>query len=274
MNTTKIIISLLLSIPLCMDGAIHSIQSLTEMPLFEEESQNILAAFDIDDTLTVLQEPAFQRPNFKGHHAELFIQLTASLSPEEKHIAFTIPLLTTPGELVESHSPLVIQELQRKGVKTIALTAAPAGNYLGTPIEDRRIAELRRVGIDFSVSFPEMEETLFLHFKPPIWGSLPLYKEGVIFTNDIDKGLVLIEFLKTLSSLPKEIVFVDDRVEHLHTVERALQTYYPEIQFHGFHIQPNPSFYKETDAQNFKEKWMECIEWAKEFLQTFKDSVA
>jgi len=248
----------LLLAPLTMLAIIESICTITDVSFVEWEENQGLAVFDIDDTLTILNEPAFHRPNFKLHHAENFARIMEPLSTEERLLAFTLPLLTTAGDLLEIQTPQVIRNLQSKGVKTIALTAAMGGRIRDAFIEDRRISELNRVGIDFAPSFPDVQGTIFFtNFQAPIFGSYPLFKSGILFTNENDKGDVLVEFLKALSWTPRQIIFVDDRIDHLYAVEKALSLFNPEIQFKGFHFLTDPTCYQAIDAENFREKWIE-----------------
>jgi len=256
----------LLFIPLSVFAEIDTIRSLTELKLLEV-LDTVLAVFDIDDTVTILKEPAFHRPNFKVHHAKTFANMMSSLTKKEQIVAFTLPLLTSPGVLLENETPQVIQMLQHKGVKTIALTAALAGKIHDSSIEDRRISELQRVGITFSSSFPDVQETEFYNFPPPIFGRYPLFKDGIIFTNENDKGKVLVEFLNSIQWKPGLIVFVDDRLEHLHAVEKALDESFPEIQFHGYHFQTDPACYEAVDESDFSHIWLEHVRLAKEASQ-------
>ena len=262
----SLILSLFLA-PLSLLASIVSIGSITEISQLDLGDHEVLAVFDIDDTLTILQEPAFQRPNFRTHHAKIFSEIMDALSVEEKLLSFTLPLITTSGELLEIQAPEIIRNFQSRGVKTLALTAAMAGKIQDVFIEDRRLSELSRVGIDFSSSFPEIHEAIYPNFQASMIGTYPYFKKGVIFTNDHNKGAVLVEFLKTLSWTPTLILFVDDRHEHLDAVEKALTHFNSEIQFKGFHIQIDPSCYKKTDAENFRNQWMDCIEQAKQILK-------
>ncbi|MBS0603689.1 MAG: DUF2608 domain-containing protein [Verrucomicrobia bacterium] len=252
--------------PLHGFAVVVPIHSITHMELNLEEEKQVLVVFDIDDTLTILDEPAFQGPNFKVHHSSVFSSIMDPLSDIEKQLAFTIPLFTSSGDLIEIESPAFIADLHRNRIKTIALTAAPAGEIEGASLQDRRIAELNRVGIDFSPSFPDVGEIVFTDFNLPIVGTYPLYKKGVILTNNTHKGEVLVRFLKTIEWTPDEILFVDDRMSNIHDVESALKHFYPEITFKGFHFKTERVGYKQTDADNFCRKWIEMVEMSKEIL--------
>jgi hypothetical protein len=242
------------------------IQSIKEIALYAENGSEVLVVFDIDDTLTILSEPAFQRPNFSFHHASTFKEILSGFSKREQALILAIPLLTTPSELIEIDTAEFIEKLQRKGIKTLALTAAPAGEIKGELVENRRIAELRRVGIDFSRSFAGFPEMTLPGFSAPDFGRDPLFKQGVILGNVNNKGDILVTFLKHIAYTPEKILFIDDRKEHLHTVEKALLSSFPETEFLGFHFQTEDSIYEQIDVENFKAKWDEVAMQSKELV--------
>ncbi len=242
---------------------LHSIKDIHQ---HIQNHNHVLVVFDIDDTLTILNEPAFQRPNFKIHHAGTFDKIMSPLNEKEKLMAFTLPLLTTPSALIEKETPAFIETLQKNGIKTIALTAATGGKIAGIAVEDHRIAELKRVGIDFSKSFIGMPEIVFVGFPTTEIGRSPFYKNGVILANERDKGLVLVEFLKTISWKPDLIVFVDDRIEHVQAVQKGLAGFDPHIHFKGFHYQAHTIDYRMVDPETFNNKWIEVIEQTKQSL--------
>ncbi len=248
----------------CIFAEVISISSIKELEPHTLQIDQMLVVFDIDDTLTILNDPAFHRPNFKIHHAQTFNEIMTDLNGEEKLLAFTMPLLTTPSDLIEEETPQFISELQTRGIKTIALTAAAGGEIEGMSIEDRRINELSRVGIDFSRSFSDVSEIVFSGFNTPIFGRVPFFKNGVILTNENDKGVVLIEFLKNITWKPELILFVDDRAEHVYAVKKALAVSYPDIKFKGFHFQTEKAPYQNVHTEHFSKKWTELAQLAQE----------
>lgn len=253
-------IGTLLTIP--SFASIEPLFSVLELDGSQFEKEHALVVFDIDDTLTILEDPAFQRPNFKSFHADLFHQMMEPLSSKERIVSFTLPLLTTSGILIEPKSPAWIQTLQKNGIHVIGLTAAMGGTIGGVSVDKRRVDELHRVGIDFSNDLLPSETAILPNFQTPIFGNPPCYTRGILFTNEVDKGKVLVEFLKGISWKPKYIVFIDDRLEHLQAVEQALVQYDSTLQFQGFHFQTNPKCYQSLTMEEFEEKWAETIEMA------------
>lgn len=244
-------------------ASIAPIDSIQELRAHTEESNNVLVVFDIDDTLTILEDPAFHRTNFRNHHAAAFLEILSTLSEKEVILTFSIPLLTTGSNLIEKETPEFIEKLHENGIRTIALTAAMGGEIDGVSIADRRIAELQRVGVDFSKSFPHLSEMVFSGFKAPLFGGHPLFKKGVILANDNDKGLVLAEFLKAIDWRPDLILFIDDRIDHIHAVKRAMEAFCPAIECKGFHYQTKHVPYEQIGREDFTKKWLEIVEMTK-----------
>lgn len=237
-----------------VQNAFFTIQSIRQMNLNEAADDETLVVFDIDDTLTILRDPVFQRPNFTTHHRASIKEVFAGVAPEVEALAFTMPLLTTESDLIEADAPQYISSLQGR-VRTIALTAAMGGSIEGASIEERRASELRRVGIDFSTSFPEITELAFAGFDQPVIGHPPLFNRGIILTNDNNKGEVLVQFLNNIAWRPKRIHFVDDRDEHLLKVQNALLAHFPTITFTGYHFQPQNAPYTNTTTEHFETQW-------------------
>ncbi len=253
---------ILLLLPACCFASIEPIRSIQEVEQRIEKDKEILVVFDVDDTLTILKEPAFQYGNYKLTHSEAFSNVLKHLDEDVKFIVFNLPILLSTSDLIEPHTPAVIERLQNNGVKTIALTAAPAGNIDGGSLEDARIADLRQLGIDFTRCFPEVSNTLFTNFPIRPYQSYILFKEGILFANYVNKGAVLVGFLQQLSWKPDVVIFVDDRVEHIHAVKTSLAEFNPAIECKGLHFQTEHTLYKTIERGEFCTKWQEIVDTA------------
>ncbi len=249
-----------LLLPTCCFASIEQICSIQEVEHRLEVDKDVLVIFDVDDTLTILSEPAFQYANYKVHHSEVFSKFMSSLNEEVKFIAFNLPILISPSELIEPQTPSVIESLQNKGLKTIALTAVPAGNIDGLLLEDARIADLRRVGINFASCFPHVSDILFTNFPAGPYQSYILFKEGIIFANYVNKGAVLVEFLKNINWEPDVVIFVDDRIDHVYAVEKHLAEFNPKIEYKGLHFQTQRTPYKKIEREDFSAIWQEIVD--------------
>jgi hypothetical protein len=108
-------LTLALTLPAACFAAIHSIDSIYEICAYHDPNLKTLVAFDLDDTLVILGDPAFQRPNFKHHHAAAFNALIGSLTAEEKYLTFTLPLFG-PSQLIELDASRTLRRLQELSI--------------------------------------------------------------------------------------------------------------------------------------------------------------
>jgi hypothetical protein len=134
-------------------------------------------------------------------------------------------------QLIDPTIPHLISQLQKQGVKVIALTRFLVGCAGRMPIEDIRIAKLKAVGIDFRSAFPEVMCIEFPQFSYE--GKVPKFKAGILFTSyATTKGALLTAFLNTMKWYPKKVVMFDDRRRNLVSVGNALA--HLSIPFEGY----------------------------------------
>jgi len=127
-------------------------------------------------------------------------------------------------ELTEERIPTVIQDLQVRKIPTLALTALGTGKY--GKIDDfvaYRINQLSQFQMDFSQAVSQ-KEIVFDHLKP-VRGSYPEYRKGILFTNwfENSKGVVLAAFLEKIGRRPQKIIFFDDSMRNLLSVEKEMK---------------------------------------------------
>ncbi|MGI9215313.1 MAG: DUF2608 domain-containing protein, partial [Gammaproteobacteria bacterium] len=61
----------------------------------------------------------------------------------------------------------------------------------------------------------------------------PMLKSGIIFTSGLDKGIVLEYILKKYNYYPKTIIFIDDLIENVKSLQQIC--FKLNIDFYGFH---------------------------------------
>lgn len=111
----------------------------------------------------------------------------------------------TRVEAVEATTPMLIDRLQRRGITVFALTARPTAWSEGT------IRQVQSLGVDFRITSPALENAI------PGAGTS---QNGVIFlAKGANKGEALLAFLK---HTPKKILFIDDKLSNVQSVETAL----------------------------------------------------
>ncbi len=113
---------------------------------------------------------------------------------------------------VEQETVSVVKDLQEKGLTVIALTAR--GVYLAY----RTFEQLEQLGIYFSKSCPQKIAAPYGAPQPA------LYLEGIIFCGGMNKGDVLLHWLNQMDYTPQKIIFVDDKLKNINSVEQAMRT--------------------------------------------------
>lgn len=224
----------------CFQLLFAEVIQVADLNLLEGEFAHLdahsLVLFDVDHTLIQPKDAILRKP--AEALAQKYIQAILGnpvFAPPNKYAEgylLSKALLQMQFELVDAKTPSLIKKLHQKGIKTIALTAANTGPFgVISSMENWRIQQLRKLGIDFSSAFPRFPLLTFEQYKKN--HSLPLFKDGVLFSINTTKGAILTEFLKKIDWVPRRVVFIDDRLEYIQSVDLALQKM--GIQFLGLH---------------------------------------
>lgn len=245
--------------------AIEQISSIKESQKHFESADadtKILGVFDIDDTLLIPKDPAFQKPNMKKH-ASIVQGFKEQLSVKHQDLLSNLILTLSSSQLIESTSPLFIKNLQAQEIRLMALTAAMTRPFGVHYLPKMRYEELQRHGIDFSSAFPEVHQLSLTHVNM-CSRSFPMFYSGVLCSNGdyqrqteaSAKGKVLCEFLKKVNWTPTKIVFIDDKRYHLEEMEQTLHEFDPHITYQGLHyIGAQSILSPQVDEGMIEEKW-------------------
>lgn len=197
--------------------------------------QSDLVLFDVDDTLITnpfsLGTPSWRnwvKPNIPKYDTDFVFYDALTL-----YIA-----KNAPYRAVEASNAKLISDLQNSGNAVFAFTARGRSQWSTTDLEgvdQFTHQQLNHAGIDFKRS-PIPSE---LQYLEPAY-----FYEGIIFAQHIKKGDLLKHLFKDLNYRPSSIIFVDDRLEQVQSVEAALKEV--GIPFIGF-------WYRRTelDGANF-----------------------
>ncbi len=224
-----IIFLLCVSFITLVDGVIYEVEDLRK---FEEIVQKMdkedLVLLDIDNT--VLTPKDFSR---KPCAREIRHRLYHVLDEDIKIHLKSILLLQGEEELMDPLFPSLISEIEQNGITIMGLTALETGELgLISHVEDWRISQLNKFSIHFSSTFEPFAPIFFTEFSST-YRSNPLFKEGIIFTDGVPKGEILISFFKKVDWAPSKILFVDDTLEQIQSVESAANKL--GIEFIGLH---------------------------------------
>jgi hypothetical protein len=223
----KIIGFIFMILTCCHNTCFAEITQTNEIKVIEENLASIdpdaLVIFDVDDVLIMPKDQILQ-----SAHREYINQLNTSLFAEEKEseLLWSIIFAQRSSIPVDTKMINMINTLQSKGIKVLALTHAMTGKFGNiSSMKDWRNDELISHGYDFQKSWKGMQDNTFNRLEKPTnhlaseVSSPPMFFKGIIFT-EIDKGEALEAFLNHYKLKFKKIIFIDDKKKNLESVEK------------------------------------------------------
>lgn len=210
--------------PITLFASIIQIGSLGQIPC--DSPPSTLYFFDIDDTL-------IDSPYMLGSKAwrKYLVE-----SVPEKHDLFTLFVARhSPVDFIEGYAPVLIEKLQKKGCGVFGLTARERNIWYYTPME----------GVD-ALTLAQLEaaeiflDSCALEKAYPSLTAAPEYYRGVFFADIEPKGGYLTKLFQNMH--PEKVVFVDDKLSQVESVEEALN---------ALGIENDCYWYTYTDAKLF-----------------------
>ena len=177
--------------------------------------RNTLVIFDIDNTLAHPTEELSSDEWFcylvDKKMAEGFDYITSVYYalPAAYYAQFNIPL-----EPTEPHIPDLIARLVNNGIAVMALSSRSLF------IAERSLDQLNNINITFFVPNVNPQD-LVLPMPYPCF-----YKDGILFSDNNDKGEALNCFFDIMNYHPEKVIFIDDKMKYILSVEKALQTHH------------------------------------------------
>lgn len=86
-------------------------------------------------------------------------------------------------------------------------------------VAERTLEQLEQINIHFLIPHISQED-LILPMTHPCF-----YKNSILFSGNNDKGEALITFFKWMNYYPEKVIFIDDKMKYLLSVEKALEAY-------------------------------------------------
>jgi len=135
------------------------------------------------------------------------------------YTAYNVPVRT-----VEKETHDLIVALKQQGIPHYVLTARSQFKWHGIEVpglEKLTKDQLSSVGLDFKPTidiFDSIDTTLFC--------------DGIFYTSGKNKGPFFVNVLKTADYFPEKVVFIDDKLEQVESMEEALKK--EGIPFVGF----------------------------------------
>ncbi len=202
--------------------------------ILKNVSLSSLVIFDVDEVL-VYPENIVQLQIASSFWESTMVDFEKNLGEEKRDLLHSIMLLQSNWKLTNEMIPKLIHNLQLKKIKVLALTAFRSGK-MGKieSVEDWRNMHLKKHDIDFSVTAGFPERYFEINKLNIINGKkIPVYKDGIMYTNHHPKGTVLKAFLEQVDFNPKEIIFIDDKIHNVRDVEEFCKV--ANIKFVGVH---------------------------------------
>jgi len=174
-------------------------------------TKDTLVVFDIDCTIAELPFGLSQWLDYRAAQLEK----TKGFAINEAY-DIALPMfftITNNKDLTPlDNSPQLIKKLQKKKIPTIALTNR------SFPIIERTIKQLENINISFVKN-----RVCYKNFDLDITHK-GKYSHGIIFVGQNDKGEMLFSFLEKIKHKPKKIIFIDDRIKYVKSVEKATES--------------------------------------------------
>jgi len=178
-----------------------------------------LVIFDVDEVLITPDDLVLRARGFYSRYEK-------EITPE----LLSIAIAETQFRLVDPKAEKFVGSLHDRGIKTLALTRARTGKFgVIECCEDWRIQQLARFNLDFSKSFSHLSSMTFSEGESPA-----LYKQGILFVGDaeVSKGELLVAFFDRTGFYPGKVIFFDDQMKNLRSVEKEMKD--RGIPFQGF----------------------------------------
>lgn len=215
-------------------------------------SNETLVIFDVDYVLIMpTDEHTLSRHPYRK---ELWKNIESRISKEEWKKLYGLTASKAQWRLVDPDILNIFAELNAKQIPTMALSSIYTGKFGNIEsIDDWRIKQLYELGFDFRVLTP-IKIDLYAHELEENYG-VPTLKSGVMLTAQVDKAKMLEYVLRHSNYHPKEIIFVDDQLCNLESLERLSAKM--NIKFYGFHYtavsqMPLPVINERTEQLRFQ----------------------
>lgn len=198
--------------------------------LLKQADQDTLVIFDVDHVLIMPTDESTR--NRHPYRSQLWQDLEKRHSKEKMKILYGAVASKAKWRVIDPDIINVFTYLKQMGIPSMALTSLYTGKFGNIKkLEDWRIKHLQDMGFDFAQVTP-IKEDIFVNELEEQDG-LPMLKSGVILTAQIDKAKVLEYILRHKSYYPKTIIFIDDQLPNLESLEKMSTRL--KIKFYGLH---------------------------------------
>ena len=220
-----------------MSSIIHSPATIKDIAdTVKTADQNTLVVWDVDGVLLTGVDRIFHSENLHNGLVHKYIDYIANrykLNEAQKELFISQFFLQRKAKLVDTKMLDIMHNLKHNNILSIALTYCFVGT-LGKikSVADWRINELANLGIKFNYAFCKFDQ-IELKTLPKVDEYYPLYKQGILFCLQPNKGQVLKAFLEQRNWDPIKVIFIDDKIDNLESVQEEITM--KNIEFIGLH---------------------------------------
>ncbi len=245
---------------LCVSDAYAKIVAVTDASHirthFASLDENDLVIFDIKEVIFAHKDYILS-PNHRIKLKQFLSKIAKQKSQAEANRLYGIVLLNAELRIVDKDIPVIIKELLAREIKVIGLTSERTGSFGSIDkIEEVVLGQLKERNIDFSSSF-EISRTVLDEAKNINGTSFSpsMYKKGVIFAAERQKGEMLEALLKKLDFTPRRIIHIDNSIENITSIKNFCENAgidYLGINFTKIYIGATRSLSKEISNKQLE----------------------
>jgi|HubBroStandDraft_4_1064222.scaffolds.fasta_scaffold298758_1 hypothetical protein len=208
---------------------------------------NTFVVFDLDNTLVESTQDLGSDQWFVK-----LMEETCRLLPGKETVELVVAIYYAVQrqvslKTVEHQTISLITLLQDLNIPIVVLTAR------GDKICRTTIEELKRIGIDFSKQWSNMEYLLKLNDGK----SRAFFSNGIIFCDGNDKGKCLLSFFQSIKNQPAHVLMVDDKEKHLKSVRAVIDAY--QGKFTGIRYSLLDEKIKKVDMKSANEQMKKML---------------
>lgn len=186
------------------------IETIEMNDILSSVESHSLVLFDLDDTL--IDSPVNLN---SGKWIAYYWQTAPKMMPDKLPVIQKLMWHTsihTPIIAVDPKASLIISDLQKRtDALVLGLTARPH-THDHTNGAQITAGQLSTIGIDFSKSQ-----------YPDKFCGHPSFHNGIVYSSGLDKGGHMEEILACTGYAPKKIIFIDDNLVQIQSVEKSMQ---------------------------------------------------
>lgn len=230
------------------------------------EINKTLVICDVDGVIVDAEHALFSVMIIKEHYDLMETLLGHKASNEELDIFCAMLVSLYQQKVIDPKSKGVIEAFSNSGAKCVAMTSLLSGN-VSVGSQDLDLVALRlKMLQDFGYNFDGcgVVERKVMDAAPYL-GTFPIFKSGVMFSNgerDVNglakKGQATVNLLTLISEdvQPKNIVFIDDKIENIQAVQQALAEIDDvEYNFIGMHYNGAKNKHDISDVAQLSSVW-------------------